>query len=137
MEVVENLITKGGAWFGTRIVWAGDYADFEPNTEHNLYSIFHNNKGETKDVERKGKKLRYLVNITTKEFVDLNKVPVTTVWVNPKNKKDKFKFRIHPLSLLTCEGNGQGGGDFFGNDPNRLVGKWARNIVVIQRTRPT
>ena len=29
VKAVESLIAKGGAWYGDRIVWAGDYAEPE------------------------------------------------------------------------------------------------------------
>jgi hypothetical protein len=138
---VETLITKGGEWFGKPIVWAGDYADPEIDKngetlkhiyegkeyETNLYDLC---KTELKPAEpgENHKPLRFLKNLDTKEFVDLNKVPVSDTW----NDND---YRIHPLPLLTCEGNGRGGGDFRGNEKD-LVGKWARNRVVIQKSKP-
>jgi hypothetical protein len=122
--LVERLIAKGGDWYKTRIVWAGDYAEGEKNDKKpNLYHAIKNKINPTFE-PLKGRKLRFLKNLDTKEFVDLNNVPGNDGWF------------IHPLPLLTCEGNGQGGGDFFGKDPNGLVGKWARNRVVMQRNRP-
>jgi len=47
---------------------------------------------------------------------------------------DKRKCRLHPLPLLTCEGNGNGGGDFTGSDPN--IGAWARHIISVERKPP-
>jgi hypothetical protein len=46
----------------------------------------------------------------------------------------EWPFIINPLPLLTCEGNGRGGGDFHKEDP--LVGKWARHRVVTTNTKP-
>jgi len=48
----------------------------------------------------------------------------------------KNVYKIHPLPLLTCEGNGQGGGDFYGEDNKKLIGKWARNRISIESTKP-
>ena len=42
--------------------------------------------------------------------------------------------KIHPLPLLTCEGNGRGGGDFSGE--NEFVGSWARDVVSIEFDAP-
>ena len=81
------------------------------------------------------KKLRYLVNLDTKEFVDISKSPISNVWIDPETRK-KHSYCIHPLPLLTCEGNGRGCGDFSGEDPNELVGKWHRNRVVAQKQKP-
>ena len=64
-------------------------------------------------------KTKYLVNHDKKQFVDKTKVP-----------KDKDGWRIHPLPLLTCEGNGRGGGDFRGE--SELVGSWARDIISVE-----
>jgi hypothetical protein len=66
---------------------------------------------------------KYLVNHDKKEFVNKTKVP-----------KDSGGWRIHPLPLLTCEGNGRGGGDFNINDERKqgnvsLIGSWSRNKI--------
>jgi hypothetical protein len=36
--------------------------------------------------------------------------------------------------LLTCEGNGRGGGDFRGE--NKFVGTWARDIISVESKKP-
>ena len=68
---------------------------------------------------------RYLVNHDRKEFVDKRKTP--------KGSDAWDGWRIHPLPLLTCEGNGNGGGDFFKRDGvqcnEELIGLWARNTI--------
>jgi hypothetical protein len=130
VAVVENLIAKGGHWYGDRIVWAGDYADPENENGPNLHEICSENKipvGMVSDVH--DKKNQYLVNMDTNEFVDMKKVPVSDVYGDQE-------YVIHPLPLLTCEGNGRGGGDFRGSDPQNLIGKWARCRVTIQKTKP-
>ena len=71
--------------------------------------------GDSIDVD----KVLYL----TKEFVDKTKTP-----------KDGDGWAIHPLPLLTCEGNGRGGGDFYVNAERKqgnvsLIGTWARNRI--------
>lgn len=136
-----------------KLVWAGDYADNEkPETitndeikaladEDSEYWTADNLKAEgvnlyiladtvgklTHDEDVKDKynhnfktiapmTAKYLINYDRKEFVDKTKVP-----------QDKDGWRIHPLPLLTCEGNNRGGGDFRGE--NYLIGLWARNRV--------
>ncbi len=130
--VVERLIAKGGKWFGDRIVWAGDYADPETDkddgAEHEdgntLYSLVSENEIKPPNVDTKGKpQFRYIVNMDTKEFVDIEKIP-----------GDDDNWAIHPLPLLTCEGNGRGGGDFRGE--SELVGKWARQRITVQNEKP-
>lgn len=144
MAAAERLISKGGAWFGNKIGWCGDYAD--PEVDENGEVLKEEHDGKMYDVTmyslakeipyfdlmaglpKPKRKLRYLVNLDTKEFVDLNKVPTfDETW------------QIHPLPLLTnegCAGGARGGGDFRGDDPNGLVGKWARNRVIMQETKP-
>lgn len=129
---IENLIKRGGAWFKNRIVWAGDYAESEANTEKNIYESVGENP--IKPDDSIDKSLRYLKNLDTKEFVDLKKVPISDVYTDDRG--EKHYYYIHPLPLLTCEGNGQGGGDYFGTDENKLIGKWARNRVTIQKSKP-
>lgn len=137
VAVVERLIAKGGRWYGDRIVWAGDYADEEPDHSEgeNLYSLSENNKIKPKPVKNNGNpEFRFIVNMDKKQFVDLEKVPVSNVWTDPDTKKE-YKYFIHPLPLLTCEGNGRGGGDFRG-DEKKLVGVWARDRITVQNELP-
>lgn len=135
VNVVENLIAKDGAWHGDKIVWAGDYADSEPNSdpesEENLYVMCHDDK--IRPDENKTE-YRYLVNLDTQEFVDMTKIPITDTYTDDDG--NTIEYRIHPLPLLTCEGNGRGGGDFHGEDPGDLIGTWARNRVIVQNEKP-
>jgi hypothetical protein len=155
VAVVENLIAEGGKWFGDKIVWAGDYAD--PEVDDNgevitstwtddqtgkvtpydvtLYDIVRDNIIKPEVTKRP--RYRYLVNMDTKEFVDMKHLTVDHVWESEKGKK--FPIYLHPLPLLTCEGcegGARGGGDFRGNDPNCLVGKWSRNRITISTKKP-
>lgn len=130
VNVVMNMISKGGKWFKTKIVWAGDYAEVEEGLDVNLYKKFYDNQMPKKDLaheEQHKNQNRYLVNLTKKEYIDLKKT---------EKNKNKWGWSIHPLPLMTCEGNGQGGGDFFGGDPDGLVGSWSRCVVVAQKTKP-
>lgn len=130
--VVENLIKKGGQWYNNHILWAGDYADDEKEQERNYYGIVSETGTKLMPVQNKDTNLRYLVNFDKKEFVDLKKVPVSDVWTDENG--NEYNFNIHPLPLLTCEGNGRGGGDYRGESP--LIGKWARDRVTIRKTKP-
>ena len=69
---------------------------------------------------------RYVVNHDTQQFVDKRNIPEIKDWEGA---------RIHPLPLLTCEGNNRGGGDFRG-DEKGLVGAWARNLISIESKKP-
>jgi len=139
-----------------RLVWAGDYADNEdPKTltnaeikelsdeksEYwnstklkaegvNLYSLSKTVAKITHDEEIPKDKskydynykkvapltAKYLINYDKKEFVNKTKVP-----------KDSDGWQMHPLPILTCEGNGRGGGDFGGE--SKLIGSWSRDRI--------
>ena len=126
--VVEDLIAEGGDWHGDKIVWAGDYAANEKNRKSNLWDLC---KTEIKP-EASNKKYRYVINLDTKEFVDKKKVPLSDFYIDEKGKA--WPYTIHPLPLLTADGNGLGGGDFHKDDP--LVGSWARNRVTVATKKP-
>jgi hypothetical protein len=127
---VENLLIKGGLWYNSPIVWAGDYAPEDKGFKTNHYMrCIESKKIKLMWVKNIGDEYRYIVNHTKKLFVDKTKVPVTTEY-------NGFEFKIHPLPLLTCEGNGNGGGDFYGNDEDKIIGSWARNRISIERTFP-
>jgi hypothetical protein len=102
------------------VVWAGDYADSEPDGE-NLYNQceeYRMIRPEEKDTSR----FRFVVNHSKKQFVDKTEVP------------SRGGYRIHPLPLLTCEGNGRGGGDY--RDDSLLVGSWARDVISVEVDAP-
>ena len=69
---------------------------------------------------------RYIVNHSQKVFVNKSKVPT------------RDGFALHPLPLLTCEGNGRGGGDYRGSRrlQEPLVGSWARNSISVEEEAP-
>lgn len=137
---MEYLLAK--AFKGYPFVWVGDYAD-EVTTrtgEHDVYTdanraIYKDYDGDC-DAKRnkynalcesiprmpewvEGKEwnpyetipyYKYLVNYTKKEYC-----------VMPYNKSGEWQ--VNPLPLLTCNGNGRGGGDYRNED--KRVGSWA------------
>jgi hypothetical protein len=160
--IVEALIAEGGAWHGDRIVWSGDYADPEKGKTKrvpdwhqsdaqreadraagkkikmitrklNLFDLIDEDvKKEMKIKPCGGKSYRYVINTDTKEFVDTKKIPLSDVYTDNKGKE--WPFQIHPLPILTCEGNGRGGGDLHKESP--LVGIWARARVTVSNLLP-
>ena len=111
-----------------RIVWAGDYADEEKGSNFNLNAIademeeanvLHviSDSDETIDVSEK-----YVINHTKQIY-----------YKRPSFKHGKCT--INPLTILICEGNGRGGGDFCGND-EEYVGTWARDLIEISDEIP-
>jgi len=103
------------------VVWAGDYAN-EEKCGNNIYTLCDSATkiAGKKDSTSLPKKFKYLINHDKKVFVDKTKTPL-----------DSDGGQIHPLPLLTCEGNGLGGGDFRGNDYSELVGSWSRDIISV------
>lgn len=137
-----------------RVVWAGDYADPEPGAG-NLYDLTDGLEPYRPDVAGLGHQIGwrkdtntrvveidpkitanawpvivprleshpFLVNWDKRQYVDKREVPA-----------DGEGWRIHPLPLLTVEGNGRGGGDFRGED--KIVGSWARDHISLANHAP-
>ncbi len=108
-----------------RVVWAGDYADKCKGLKTNVQERCKDKFKVRPDVCLSTKESRFIINHTKKMYVDKNKVPK-----DPTN----FDMKLHPLPLLTCEGNGRGGGDF--RSKNELIGSWARNVISVSQERP-
>lgn len=122
VSTFEFGLSPEGGHHKSRVVWAGDYADNEPDQEKNLYqqcTEYTMILPHIKDTEM----YRFIVNHTKKLFVDKSKVP-----------KNQYGYRLHPLPLLTCEGNGRGGGDYRNNVP--LIGSWARHVISVEVEAP-
>ena len=122
-----NLLSRP-EYFGLPFVWSGDYADAAPTRTgmHQIYEdalgyIYGKHDKKTKaysallktipsyeEMEKEGFG-GYIVNLTKKEYV---KIP----------NKTKGKLTVHPLPLLTADGNGLGGGDYRIEDER--VGSW-------------
>lgn len=155
VESFETLLALDGAH---RVVWAGDYAAPEgeekpDGTPDNLYfrvsddkliRIDHPNFTEAERYGQNGsltpnmkvpfavtaESHPFILNHDRKEYVDKRDVPfMESSW--------SHDMRIHPLPLLTCEGNGLGGGDYRGDDdPRHLIGSWARDRISVSANAP-
>jgi len=94
-----------------------------------LYSLADSAENENGKVIRRAKpkikascernNFRYLINDSKKLYIDLWTIPCVD------------GYRVHPLPILTAEGNGRGGGDYSGLNMN-LVGSWARDFIRMQ-----
>ena len=102
------------------IVWAGDYADECKRRKSNIFDRCTQAKKIHPD--EVAPNFKYIINHTKKEFVDKTKGRKVDGW------------QIHPLPLLTCEGNGRGGGDFRGESD--LIGSWARDEISVSNIKP-
>lgn len=110
-----------------RVVWGGDYAEHCKSRKTNTYERCNDKNIAHPTVPNQDKfqsEFVFIVNHTKKEFIDKREVPEIKGWGDNK---------IHPLPLMTSEGNGMGGGDFYGKDKNKLIGSWARDIISIQK----
>jgi hypothetical protein len=118
LNAVQDLLSPNGAFYKSRIIWAGDYADGEPSTGQNLYHMAEAKEAayfqSTNNIEYRMNS--YLVNHTKKEYVDMKKLSYGENLI------------VHPLPLLVAEGNGRGGGDYSGNN-EEMCGRWARDII--------
>jgi hypothetical protein len=133
VSTFEKELTRRGNHYKSRVVWAGDYADEETGLkiiheekeyDANLYSLCNDDNEITPKVSSTDD-YPYIVNHSKKLFVDKTKVSDIPDWEGTK---------IHPLPLLTCEGNGRGGGDFRGE--NDLIGSWARDVISVEKESP-
>ena len=127
IAAVESMLTNKSEFHKSPLVWAGDYADPEYDTEENLYM-----KADKKtrkilsmaDYDRDNDPNRYIVNHTQMLYID--KAALVA---------DGDGYIIHPLPLLTAEGNGRGGGDYDGTNMD-LIGSWSRDIISIESVLP-
>ena len=119
VNIAEYMLSPKGDWYKHSFVWAGDYAD-EEESGNNLFSDAKEIK--LKDYPEKSSG-RYIVNHTKKEYVDKDECPV-----------DWDGWSVHPLPLLTCEGNGRGGGDY--RKDNEHISIWARDQISIEKEKP-
>ena len=121
VQAVEYLLSPWGMFYKSRVVWAGDYADTEAGLKMNLNQITDEESNEGKRTPRSIRDMSaytYIVNHTLKQYTE--------------KKENTY---IHPLPLLTAEGNGRGGGDY--RDTNQdLVGTWARHIISVEEEIP-
>ena len=135
MKAIEHILSVQGMFYKSRIVWAGDYAPEESVA-----------LTEEKEKEKE-KKEQNLYNLASEEnpihkdkmFV-LNKIATDPLpYIANHSKKlfvNKTKVKgIHPLPLLVSEGNGNGGGDYYGTN-DHLCGTWSRDIISMETTIP-
>lgn len=153
VRAVETFLRMDG---GMRLVWAGDYADPESCGE-NLYQLTGSGEEDgygrcvairagleplypgyeptLTEITEKCKVLdiplaededcRYVINLDTGCYVDTALAP---------RPYEDFDAKLHPLPILTCEGNGRGGGDYHGE--TSVVGSWARRRVTVSGRVP-
>jgi len=122
MLAVESNLGPNGAFYMTRVVWAGDYAEPEPYSENNLNTMAMDSKQKAIGSGYDTHEYRYIINHSKGLYID-------------KKTLGNQGLIIHPLSLLTAEGNGKGGGDYRGRD-EEMCGIWARDIISVNDSVP-
>ena len=123
---VMTLLSSGNRWYKKPIVWAGDYyGDKEGEGEIAHYYLAKNGHElqGIKSMDIKEQMFCVLVNHTKKEYV-----------VYFELTEGKYDI-VNPLPLLTALGNGRGGGDYDGNDMDK-IGIWAGDILSVQKIKP-
>lgn len=130
MDIVMTLLSPGQPWHKTRIVWAGDYMDeglfleeeyTEECPDDTLYSYAGDQFTAIEPEMVMEEDCNVIVNHTMKQYC-----------IVPQFEKDKWK--PHPLSLLTCSGNGRGGGDYRIDNP--YIGTWAGHEISVEKQAP-
>jgi len=126
VNTFEYSLTPGQRFHKSRVVWAGDYADPEEGGEKNIYSMC-DEYSMIECGEKDTTEFPFIVNHTKKLFVNKGKVP---------NKSYGLQegYTLHPLPILTAEGNGRGGGDYLSE--SMLVGSWARDVISVEKEMP-
>lgn len=124
--VVKQLLEKPGY-----LAWVGDYAE--------IGDVKSDSASEFIEKERKfGNGLKYnkpkkvnlmenslmliIFNHTKKEYINMFD------YCN-KQTPDECGCIIHPLPLLTAIGNGKGGGDYYSDVCEDMVGYWACDLI--------
>ena len=111
-----------------RIVWAGDYADPEPNDMPNLYD-------QCQDLEP-GMGPDTVPSVS--EDVPIHSYTLLVNHdLNMFVRLDGAGSDLHPLPILTAEGNGRGGGDLYASHPwFPHTGTWSRCLLSLQLEAP-
>lgn len=77
----------------------------------------------------------YLVNATKKCYIDIEDYVKQNSIYNRFG--DSGTWCVNPLPLLTCVGNGLGGGDYYSDVGREDVGSWAFDVIYITYLRPS
>ena len=125
---VSGMLCPGGLFSdGARVVWAGDYADSEHGSDENLYAMCDGSTSADTVAGIRVADFPYLVNLDKGEYVVCDYASAGT---DDDDDDDDAALRLHPLPILTVEGNGRGGGDLPPCHPwHPYAGAWARCML--------
>lgn len=121
-----------------QVAWVGDYADdgklVNGLTKEDVDAFYDMVYSRTHGLKEHGVRLnklnyegKYLVNHTKQVFINLDNYQVLN--------EDSDGWIAHPLPLLTAIGNGQGGGDYWGTNEDK-IGSWAFDMISIVDKEP-
>ena len=118
----------------SRVAWVGDYAD--DNDDFNeMYTreVYGKVWGAGEDDNERSfdgmphvHMLGLLVNRTKGVYLDMAQYVLGSMF-RPSWDEGRW-WCVHPLPILTCIGNGRGGGDYYGKSM-RKVGSWAMDEI--------
>ena len=119
-NVWKKAVQNGETELGYDTFYALDDAELFVDTPEaqNLYEMASEDAVKDLEIEydTEDPGIRYIINETKKEYVNLYDVPSFDGW------------KYHPLPLLTADGNGLGGGDYSGSDL-MYVGRWKGDVI--------
>lgn len=119
---VSSLLRGAGAC----VVWAGDYADNEPDTGTNLSHACRDGPWLPIEDGVRMSAFPFLLNHDKRLFVEI-----------PWRLAGPASRPLHPLPVLTAEGNGRGNGDLHADHSwSPFVGTWARDLVSVATEKP-
>ena len=131
VAAVENLLSPDGIFYMSRLVWAGDYADEESDSKQNLYNM----ALEADDVSSSDHVLEQWASCRPQQVPNRSTARFPYIVNHDKKLYVEKKGQMHPLPLLTVEGNGRGGGDYRGSNET-LCGSWARDTISLEKMPP-
>lgn len=131
-SLMHQLYIEG---WSTQLVWLGDYHQENFGCKK-LYEKFRNNitpfemryVNDETFIKFEGvkefsitKDYRYLINCEKCEYIDFKKYLID----------DNLDSLLHPIAMLTADGNGKGNGDYFNQENWRDVGRWKYDTIIV------
>lgn len=122
-------------------VWAGDYSDVVSPEYHGELNLYNFATADDFDTEQTKENCSDLIEghgkLTPEEYQEWYYDNFDKFIINHSKKQfvrvpdaDPDRWVIHPLSLLTANSNGRGGGDWDNNQPmSDKIGIWAYDVI--------
>lgn len=156
LQFIEFLLSRGGLFYRTRIVWAGDYADPDEHyekvlTKEEALKILEMDSDAEDELEPtpnlyqmcQDDNCGFMLQRALMEVMQSKIGKKLNSFLVNHTKKQFVHMRkdgqpndgIHPLPLLVSEGNGRGGGDYIGRH-QELCGTWSRDVISVEESIP-